>query len=61
VLRIGDGLDLAVVAEGVETAMQAEFLTSRGCRVLQGYLYARPMPADGLEQWLADRRTDARP
>lgn len=61
VLRIGDGLDLVVVAEGVETALQAEFLTSRGCRVLQGYLYARPMPADGLEQWLTARCADAGP
>ncbi len=55
VLRIGDGLDLTVVAEGVETKMQADFLTARGCPVLQGYLYARPLPADGLEQWLASR------
>jgi EAL domain-containing protein (putative c-di-GMP-specific phosphodiesterase class I) len=52
VLRIGDGLHLAVVAEGVETAQQAEFLVQRGCPVLQGYLYARPLPADGLERWL---------
>ncbi|WP_367846682.1 EAL domain-containing protein [Rhodoferax sp. WC2427] len=61
VLRIGDGLDLTVVAEGVETAMQAEFLTARGCRVQQGYLYARPLPADGLEQWLVGRRADTGP
>ena len=59
VLRIGDGLHLTVVAEGVETAIQADFLTTRGCPVLQGYLYARPLPADGLEQWLVARRNDA--
>ncbi|MBC7682034.1 MAG: EAL domain-containing protein [Ferruginibacter sp.] len=59
VLRIGDGLHLTVVAEGVETEMQAEFLTARGCQVLQGYLYGRPLPADGLEQWLAARHSDA--
>ena len=59
VLRIGDGLDLTVVAEGVETEMQADFLTARGCPVLQGYLYARPLPADGLEQWLAMRCVDS--
>ncbi|MEO5795973.1 MAG: EAL domain-containing protein [Rhodoferax sp.] len=61
VLRIGDGLDLTVVAEGVETQMQADFLTTRGCRVLQGYLYARPLPADGLEQWLRARHAEAGP
>ncbi|WP_394787526.1 EAL domain-containing protein [Rhodoferax sp.] len=55
VLRIGDGLRLAVVAEGVETQLQADFLIERGCPVLQGYLFARPLPADALEQWLAAR------
>jgi diguanylate cyclase (GGDEF)-like protein len=59
VLRIGDSLQLTVVAEGVETAMQAAFLTTRGCPVLQGYLYARPLPAEGLERWLTARRNDA--
>ena len=52
VLRIGDGLHLVVVAEGVETPSQADFLTTRGCPVLQGYLFARPMPAAQFEQWL---------
>jgi len=55
VLRIGDGLRLVVVAEGVETQLQADFLTERGCPVLQGYLFARPLPAVELEPWLAAR------
>ena len=53
VLRIGDGLALKVVAEGVETETQRRFLADGGCPVLQGYLFARPMPADALESWLA--------
>ena len=60
VLRIGDGLKLTVVAEGVETAQESDFLTGCGCPVLQGYLYARPMPADALQQWLL-HPTEARP
>ena len=55
VLRIGDGLHLTVVAEGVETQLQCDFLTARACPVLQGYLFARPLPPAELEQWLADR------
>jgi EAL domain-containing protein (putative c-di-GMP-specific phosphodiesterase class I) len=54
VLRIGESLALQVVAEGVETEAQRRFLAERGCPVLQGYLFARPMPAEALEAWLAD-------
>jgi EAL domain-containing protein (putative c-di-GMP-specific phosphodiesterase class I) len=42
-------LRLRVVAEGVETTEQADFLVASGCEAMQGYLYARPMP---LAQWL---------
>ena len=55
ILRIGDSLSLTVVAEGVELPAQAEFLACRGCAVLQGFLYGRPMPADALERWIAER------
>ena len=52
VLRIGDSLRLTVIAEGVETESQRAFLAERGCPIVQGYLYARPMAARELEQWL---------
>jgi len=55
ILRIGDSLSLTVVAEGVELPAQAEFLACRGCAVLQGFLYGRPMPAEALERWIAER------
>ncbi|MDB5892950.1 MAG: hypothetical protein JWQ88_481 [Rhodoferax sp.] len=54
VLRIGESLGLQVVAEGVETEAQRRFLAERGCPVLQGYLFARPMPAEAFEAWLAE-------
>ena len=49
ILSMAAHLDLRVVAEGVETSAQADFLNAAGCSVLQGYLFARPMP---LARWL---------
>jgi len=49
IVAIATGLSLNVVAEGVETEVQAEFLRSLGCREMQGYLYGRPLPVEELE------------
>jgi diguanylate cyclase (GGDEF)-like protein len=46
VIQMARDLHLRVVAEGVETEAQARFLTEAGCHEAQGYLYARPMPAE---------------
>ncbi|WP_052348218.1 putative bifunctional diguanylate cyclase/phosphodiesterase [Imhoffiella purpurea] len=43
-------LDMGVVAEGVETFEQAEMLAGIGCGILQGYCFARPMPASEIER-----------
>jgi diguanylate cyclase (GGDEF)-like protein len=51
VLRMAHALGLKVVAEGVETERQHELLVQMGCDELQGYLYARPMPAEALTRW----------
>ncbi len=48
IIALGRALGLKVVAEGVETPAQQEFLTRIGCNSLQGFLLARPMPADQL-------------
>jgi len=42
-----------VVAEGVETSAQAEFLRAERCHLLQGYLVGKPMPRDAIEERLA--------
>src|SRR5690606_14141537 len=46
VIGLGHGLDIALVAEGVETSGQMEFLTAEGCDEFQGYLLGRPAPIE---------------
>lgn len=48
ILSLAESLDLRVVAEGVETLEQFDFLKSHGCRAFQGYLFGRPGPIDVL-------------
>ncbi|HUT47848.1 MAG TPA: EAL domain-containing protein [Alphaproteobacteria bacterium] len=45
VIRLGQSLNIEVIAEGVETASQMEVLLRMGCTEMQGYHFARPMPA----------------
>ncbi|WP_346797653.1 EAL domain-containing protein [Halomonas sp. Bachu 37] len=56
IIALAHHLDLTVVAEGVETCRQREYLTSLECDVFQGYLFARPMPLGELNQWLEAHR-----
>jgi diguanylate cyclase (GGDEF)-like protein len=48
-------LRFKVVAEGVETEEQADFLQRHGCDQIQGYLVSRPQPAEQLAEWLRGR------
>ncbi|HEV7718380.1 MAG TPA: EAL domain-containing protein [Arsenicitalea sp.] len=52
IIDIGKTLGIKVVAEGVETLEQAKILRELGCDILQGFAFARPMPADQLACWI---------
>lgn len=55
IIVMAHNLGLEVIAEGVETAAQAEFLTAEKCEELQGYFFAKPLPATELEVYLRAR------
>ena len=52
VIAMGTSLRQRVVAEGVETEAQARFLIEHACPEGQGFLFSRPLPADGLAELL---------
>ena len=54
IIAMGRALGLEVIAEGVETVEQKDFLMAQGCEMYQGYLFARPLAMDALEQLLTD-------
>ncbi|MEG0309559.1 MAG: EAL domain-containing protein [Eubacterium sp.] len=49
VINMAKSLDLAIIAEGVETKEQADFLLSIGCEEMQGYYFAKPIPVKDFE------------
>ena len=53
IIALARSLGLAVVAEGVETLAQLEFLRERGCDAAQGYVLSRPLPAAQMTLLLA--------
>lgn len=53
IVGLGKSLGLAVVAEGVETLAQRDFLADIGCFVYQGFLFADPMPVDDFNAFVA--------
>jgi diguanylate cyclase (GGDEF)-like protein/PAS domain S-box-containing protein len=55
IIQMGRSLDIAVIAEGVETAAQCDFLAGEHCDELQGYAVSRPLPAAAFEAWVAGR------
>jgi len=54
IVAMAKSLDLEVVAEGVETDPQLDFLRRNGCDFAQGFLFAKPMPAEQFAALLAD-------
>ncbi len=52
IIGLAQSLHLDVIAEGVETPEQRDFLARHGCHHFQGYLYAPPLPLEALEDWI---------
>ncbi len=61
IISLAHSLRLQVIAEGVETADQLEFLRSHGCDAMQGYYFSKPLPADAFEALLREGRSLALP
>lgn len=56
IIRMAHSLKLDVIAEGVETMEQLEFLRNLQCDKLQGFLVSRPVPSGEVEEFLAKGR-----
>ncbi len=56
VITLGQGLNLNVVAEGVETEELKELLKNLGCEYIQGYLFSKPLPAEEATKLLQNNR-----
>jgi diguanylate cyclase (GGDEF)-like protein len=59
VINLGRNLGMSTTAEGVETSDQAVFLTGQGCEEVQGFYYARPMPAAEMATLVAAAEAEA--
>jgi len=49
IIGIAENLNLKVIAEGVETKRQKDYLSQAGCHLIQGYINYKPMPAEEME------------
>src|SRR5690606_34295209 len=52
IIHLGKSLGVEVIAEGVESEEQAEFLLNAECHKAQGYFFSRPLPAEDLESMI---------
>lgn len=61
IVLIGKACHLELIAEGIEQAVQAEYLKNLGVEFGQGYFFAKPMPIQELKEWLARSGKGAKP
>jgi EAL domain-containing protein (putative c-di-GMP-specific phosphodiesterase class I) len=57
IIMMGRNLGLDVIAEGVETSAQAEYLKHQGCPELQGYLFSKPISREAFEKLVQSSQT----
>lgn len=60
ILSLGEQLQMQVIAEGVETETERRRLQDLGCPLMQGFLFAKPMPEQELIAWLTLQQPKAR-
>ncbi|HCA22145.1 MAG TPA: hypothetical protein DEO87_07195 [Lachnospiraceae bacterium] len=58
-IKLAKSLNMRTVAEGVEVKDQVDFLAGEGCDMIQGYYYAKPMPAADYEGRMAEEIHDS--
>ena len=56
VISLGQGLNLTIVAEGVESEVQLELLRDLNCNIIQGYFFSPPLPVDKMTVMLQENR-----
>jgi len=56
IITLGHALDMTVIAEGVETKEQLQYLSALECDVVQGFLFSKALPAKGFEELLMEQR-----
>lgn len=59
VIGLGHGLEMSIVAEGVETQEQLSFLAEEGCDAVQGYFIGKPLPIDQYDALIGRPVTNA--
>ena len=55
VTRLAHELDMEIIAEGIETKMQADYLFEIGCRFMQGYYFSKPLSPDAYQQLMFNK------
>ena len=61
IVALGHSLGLEVIAEGVETLEQRDFLLNSGCQAYQGYLFSRPLPVDAFAVYVLASQVQEEP
>lgn len=57
IIALAQGLNLDLIAEGIETKQQVDYLHRNGCYHLQGFFYSRPLPGPEFETWVKQQAT----
>lgn len=57
ITELAQKIGAKTVAEGIETQEQLDFVKEARCDMIQGYIYARPMPVSEFERWIDQRQS----